>query len=142
MRDALKLIMKKQVFDNHITAFYLISFLSMILIFVFIFATSVEDGTPLPSPELTYFRKPLISSILTALVGSFAHFSSAIQMGQFEFECPAHRATATCCKAVLRPLGSEVPVLCSTCKVAHFCPFYFAPIARTSGFCAWFLESR
>jgi hypothetical protein len=122
-----KLIMRRQVFDNHIRASWFISLLFMMFL---MFGTSVEDGTPLLSLGLNYFRKPLTSSILTALVGSFANISSAIQMGQFEFECPVDRATATCCKAVLRPLGQETPVLCSTCKVAHFCSFYFAPMNK------------
>ena len=72
--------------------------------------------------RLTYARESLASIIIMAMTVAFAKVSSASRKGEFEFNCPLHRPTAICCKAVLRHLGPEIPILCSACKNAKFLP--------------------
>lgn len=62
-----------------------------------------------------HMRKSLTSIIAVAFTVALADLPSE-RKGKFDFSCPLHQPTATCCKAILRKFERDVPVLCANCK--------------------------
>ena len=83
---------------------------------------------------LSFTRKSLTSVILITLIAVVADLIPATpRRAEFEFSCPIHRPSATCCKAVLTKLGQEFPVECIPCKNVHLLFIISQLIMRISG---------